>query len=108
MLILGDESKSNGKIPWVTFSLIALNIVVFCAQRFVGDSLTLGFSLIPKEISTLTDLTKPEQVRVKIPSRIRGLNGQPQTYYRDVWITVPQAPGPFPIFLTLVTSMFLH
>jgi membrane associated rhomboid family serine protease len=35
-------------------------------------------------------------------------NGRSQTYFREVWITVPQAPGPFPIVLTLLTSMFLH
>ena len=108
MLIIGDESKSNGKTPWVTFCLIGLNILVFCAQVFVGPSLMLGFGLIPKEITTLTDLTKPEHVRAKVPTRVRGMNGKFQIHYRDVSFTVPQAPGPFPIFLTLVTSMFLH
>jgi membrane associated rhomboid family serine protease len=108
MLILGDESKSNGKIPWVTFSLIVLNIGAFCVQRCAGESLTFGFALIPKEISTLTDLTKSEHVKAKVPGRIRLPNGQAQTYYREVWVTVPQAPGPFPIVLTLITSMFLH
>jgi membrane associated rhomboid family serine protease len=108
MFIVGDESKSNGKIPWVTFSLIALNIVVFCAQRFLGDAFTRGFSLVPKEISTLTDLTKPEHVRAKVPDRIWYENGKRKTHFREVTITVPQAPGPFPIFLTLLTSMFLH
>jgi membrane associated rhomboid family serine protease len=108
VLIIGDESKSNGKIPWVTFCLIGLNILVFCAQVIVGPSLMLGFSLIPKEITTLTDLTKPERVRAKVPTRVRGMNGKFQTSYRDVSFTVPQAPGPYPIFLTLVTSMFLH
>ena len=108
MLIIGDESKSNGKLPWVTFSLIAINIVVYCGQCFLGNNFTLGFSLVPKEISTLTDLTKPEHVRAKVPSRIWFENGKEVIRFREVVITVPQAPGPFPIFLTLLTSMFLH
>lgn len=107
-LVVGDESKWNGKLPWVTFSLIAINIVVYCAQCFLGDSFTRGFSLIPKEIRTLTDLTKPEIVRAKVPSRIWYEKGKEKIQFREVVITVPQAPGPFPIFLTLLTSMFLH
>src|SRR5262245_19515695 len=109
MFIVGDESKSNGKIPWVTFSLIALNIIVYCAQCFLGPECTAGFSLVPKEISTLTDLTKPEQVRAKVPYRVWYNNkGHERIQLRQVTITVPQAPGPFPIVLTLLTSMFMH
>jgi membrane associated rhomboid family serine protease len=108
MLIIGDDSKSNGKIPWVTFSLIAINIVVYCAQCFLGESFTLGFSLVPKEISTLTDLTQAQRVNAKVPYRITYVNGKEKIHFREVTITVPQAPGPFPIFLTLLTSMFLH
>jgi membrane associated rhomboid family serine protease len=108
MFIIGDESKSNGRIPWVTFSLIALNIIVYSTQCFLGDAFTRGFSLVPKEISTLKDLTKPETVRAKVPSRVYFERGQRKIQFREVMITVPQAPGPFPIFLTLVTSMFLH
>jgi membrane associated rhomboid family serine protease len=108
MLIVGDESRSNGKIPWVTFSLIALNIIAYSAQCFLGDNFTRGFSLVPREISTLTDLTKPETVRAKVPYRIWYHKGQEKIQFRTVTITVPQAPGPFPIVLTLLTSMFLH
>ena len=76
MLIIGDDSKSNGKVPWVTFSLIALNIVVYCAQCFLGEPFTRGFSLVPKEISTLTDLTSPQQVHAKIPNAHHLLSGE--------------------------------
>src|SRR5882724_2672467 len=108
MFILGDESKSNGRLPWVTFSLIAINIMAFSAQCFVGPSLTRGFSLVPKEITTLTDLTATEHVRAKVPSKIYHTNGRDHIAYREVNVSIPQAPGPFPIFLTLLTSMFLH
>ena len=108
MFILGDESKSNGKLPWVTFSLIAINIATYSAQCLVGPSLTRGFSLIPKEIVTGTDLTAIEHVRAKVPSKIYYINGRDHIAYREVNVSIPQAPGPFPIFLTLFTSMFLH
>src|SRR5438477_1877614 len=70
MFILGDESKSNGKLPWVTFSLIAINILAYSAQCLVGRPLTYGFSLIPKEITSFKDLTATEHVRAKVPSKI--------------------------------------
>ena len=108
MLIIGDDNKANGKVPWVTFSLIAINVVVYCAQCFLGDAFTLGFSLVPKEISTLTDLTQPQHVRAKVPYRVTYVKNKEIVHYRHVTVTVPQAPGPFPIFLTLLTSMFLH
>jgi membrane associated rhomboid family serine protease len=108
MLIVGDESQSRGKTPWVTFSIVVINILAYCAQCFLGPSFTYGFSLVPKEITTLTDLVKPERVTGKVPYRVSYENGKQKTHYREVTVTVPHAPGPFPIFLTLFTSMFLH
>src|SRR5579862_5562146 len=98
MLIIGDEAQSRGKLPWVTFSLVAINIVVFCCQRFGDDTFGLGFCLVPKEISTLTDLTKPEHVRAKIPDHYYYDHNERKIAYRDATVTIPQAPGPFPIF----------
>src|SRR5947209_7028619 len=108
MLILGDENHFRGKLPWVTFNLVAINILAYSAQCFLGESFTLGFSLIPKEITTLTDLTHPEQVTGKVPYRVSYERGVKKVHYRNVTVMVPQAPGPFPIVLTLITSMFLH
>jgi membrane associated rhomboid family serine protease len=108
LLIIGDEAQSRGKFPWVTFTLVAINVVVFCAQCLFGDSFTLGSCLVPKEISTLTDLTKPEHVRAKVPDHYYYVHNERKIAYRDAIVTIPQAPGPFPIFLTLFTSMFLH
>lgn len=108
MLILGDETRSNGKVPWVTFSLIGLNVVFYCLQLFLGDNFTRGYSLVPKEITTATDLTKPQTIRAKVPARVWYEKGHERITFQEVTITVRQAPGPFPIFLTLLTSMFLH
>ncbi len=108
MFILGDESRSHGRIPWVTFSLIGINVLVFAAQLMLGPNFTYGFSLVPKEIAEARDLVKPEVIKVKIPVRVYYVQGKKQTQFREAAVTVPQAPGPFPIFLTLITSMFLH
>jgi membrane associated rhomboid family serine protease len=108
MLIIGDASESRGKVPWVTFSLVAINILVFCGQCFSDDAFALGFCLVPKEISTLTDLTRPEHVQAKVPDHVYYEKGKRRIAFREATVTIPQAPGPFPIFLTLFTSMFVH
>ncbi|MCI0642133.1 MAG: rhomboid family intramembrane serine protease [Gemmataceae bacterium] len=109
MLIVGDEWKHNGKVPWVTFSLIFINVLVFLLQMALGRSFTVGFSLIPHEITKNVDLTRDERVKIRYPSaRYHYSNGKSQTIYSETYVTVPQARGPFPIFLTLLTSMFMH
>ena len=56
MLILGDEGHYHGRFPWVTASLVVINVVVYVAQAFLGDPFTVGFSLVPEEIVTFKDL----------------------------------------------------
>jgi membrane associated rhomboid family serine protease len=104
MLILGDESHHNGRLPWVTGSLVAVNVLMFVAQVFVGERLTNGFSLVPKEITELRDLTKKERIKVKV----QDVDDFGITHKREEIVYVNHYPGPFPIVLTLVTSMFLH
>ena len=65
MFILGDETHDRGKIPWVTFTLIALNFLVFCAQCRFGDRMTNGYALVPKEISELKDITTKQPLTIK-------------------------------------------
>jgi membrane associated rhomboid family serine protease len=110
MLILGDESARRSRIPWVTGSLILLNVLAFLTQKWIGDRITYGFSLVPYEITHLKDLTKPQKIKAKVPvphpdPRLRDY--VPPTI-REMWVEVPQYRGPFPIVLTLLTSMFLH
>lgn len=109
MFILGDDTYDRGKIPWVTFTLIGLNILVFSAQIRFGDRMTNGFGLVPKEITEFRDIT------TKQPIKVPGHNdffidedgdvvvrGNTRIHY------IHHAPGPFPIVLTLFTYMFLH
>jgi membrane associated rhomboid family serine protease len=110
MLILGDESQHNGKIPWVTGGLIVANILAFCGQLALGERLTMGFSLVPAEITEFKDYTRAERVKIKVPADLYYDHAKKQirTAYEYEYHTVQHYHGPFPIILTLITSMFLH
>jgi len=108
MFILGDEFRTDYKFPWVTVSLILLNIAVFGIQCKLGDRFSTGFALVPKEISTGKDLTKAQYVKVKVPVQSVQEYRRYGTRFHEVSVKVPHYPGPKPIFLTLLTSMFLH
>src|SRR3954447_471708 len=91
MIPLGDEGTPGQRgFPIVNLTLIAINILVFLLQMTIGDSITYGWSLIPREILTGTDIVGA----VPLPGIGETLN-----FY----------PAPFGIpFLTLLTSMFMH
>jgi membrane associated rhomboid family serine protease len=89
MLPIGDQDLPGRGLAWMTGALIAANVVVFLFLQGAGAetrstlTFTYGFSAIPYEISHGVDLV--------------GSAGG-----------VPQTPGPSPIYLTLLTSMFMH
>ena len=93
MFPIGDENLPGRGLAWLTLSLIAANIAVFfLLQGASGDNtFTYGWSSIAREITTGVDLTQA------VPVVIDG------TQY-----LIPQAPGPDPIYLTLLSSMFMH
>jgi membrane associated rhomboid family serine protease len=110
MFIVGDQSHHNGRFPWVTGSLIFINLLAFCAQCFLGEKLTNGFSLVPYEITEFTDLVQAERIKVKVPADLYydEATKQVRTGYGHEYVTIYHYHGPFPIILTLLTSMFLH
>ena len=95
MFPIGDENEPGHGPAYITLAFIALNIAVFVLLQGAGadqtNAFTAGFSTVPHEITTGTDLVDPT------PITIDGQEYQ-----------VPQAPGPSPIWLTLLTSMFMH
>ena len=93
MFPIGDENLPGRGLAWITLSLIAANVAVFVLlQGGSGDNtFTYGWSSIAREITTGVDLTQAQ------PVVIGG------TEY-----AIPQAPGPDPIYLTLLSSMFMH
>jgi membrane associated rhomboid family serine protease len=91
MIPLGDEGTPGQRgLPIVNLTLIAINILVFLLQMTIGDSITYGWSLVPREILTGTDIVGA----VTLPGIGETLNFYP-------------APLGIP-FLTLLTSMFMH
>jgi membrane associated rhomboid family serine protease len=93
MFPIGDENEPGRGLPFVTLALIGLNVAVFLLfQDFGGlNDFTLGWSAIPFEIVNSVDLTQPYLVEI---------GGQQ--------VRIDQAPGPMPIQLTLLSSMFMH
>lgn len=92
MIPVGDESHPRGGLPLVNLIIVAANIAVFVFLQIPSDAFTMGFSAIPKEILSGTDLVGP--VQVQLP------DGSVET--------IVEAPGPSPIWLTLFTSTFMH
>jgi membrane associated rhomboid family serine protease len=90
LLPIGDDNTGRQLTPYVNYLLIAINIVVFLIELSQGDSFINGYAAIPYEITHGIDLVGPYHVR--------GVPGG----------VIPEYPGPHPIYLTLLTSMFMH
>ncbi len=109
MLILGDEGHYHGRFPWVTAGLVFVNVLLYTVQCFVGERFTNGFSCVPAEITECRDIKRVEYARVKVPiGRTYDSRGRSHTLVAEQSFPIRHYPGPFPIFLTLITSMFLH
>ena len=92
MIPIGDEDTGGQPgLPWVNIAIIALNVLVFLYQ-LADPNFTNGYSTVPAEITSGKDiigsflLVAPDGTSVQID----------------------EAPGPNPIWLTLLTSMFMH
>jgi len=93
LLPIGDDNQGRTTIPFVVYIIIAINVVVFfvfqqATGTEAGAEFTYAYSVVPYEITHNIDLVAP----VRIPG-----GG-----------SVPQFPGPTPIWLTILTSMFMH
>jgi len=91
MLPIGDDDNPAPLFPWVNLAIIAACVVVFLYQ-LVNPDFTAGYSAVPAEITTGRDLVG--QFPVTLPDGTTAI--------------IPEAPGPMPIWLTLLTSMFMH
>ena len=91
MLPIGDQDTRQG-LPVVNLAIIAVNVLVFVLLQLPSDAFTMGFSVIPKEITSGIDLVGP--VTIALPDGTTDV--------------LQEAAGPSPIWLTLFTSMFMH
>jgi membrane associated rhomboid family serine protease len=91
MIPIGDHDERQG-LPIVNLAIIAINVLVFVFLQLPNDAFTMGFSVIPKEITHGIDLVGPQQIA--LPDGTTAI--------------INEAPGPNPIWLTLFTSLFMH
>lgn len=94
---IADDNTDRTTTPIVNYILIALNILVFVFLQQLGsnDRFTYAYSTVPQEIVTGRDIRTEDRV-VQHP-----VTGQ------EFLVPGLQAT-PFTVYLTLITSMFMH
>jgi len=94
---IGDENHDRRTTPIVNYVIILLNILVFVFLQGLGsnEKFTYAFSTVPAEIVAGHDIVTPDRFLVE-PRSGRHI----------------EVPGlqttPIPVYLTLLTSMFMH
>ncbi|MFV0606339.1 MAG: rhomboid family intramembrane serine protease [Niabella sp.] len=81
MMPIGDDNTGRIRTPFINYLLIAINILVFVFAQGMGgnEAFLLSYATVPQEILTGTDITTG------------GLGVSPE-----------------PVYLTIITSMFMH
>jgi membrane associated rhomboid family serine protease len=94
---IADDNADRTTAPIVNYLLIAINILVFVFFQQLGtnDRFTYAFSTVPQEIVRGEDIVTDDRVLV------HPVTGQ------EVLVPGLQ-PTPFTVYLTLITSMFMH
>jgi rhomboid family protein len=94
---ISDDNSDRHTTPYITWLLIAVNIMVYVfLQGMDGNgAFTLSFSTVPGEILTNTDIITDSKI-----------------FYDEASGQNYQVPGllttPIPVYLTIITSMFMH
>lgn len=97
LLPISDDNSDRKIVPFVNYTLIAANILVFILLQQFGsnDLFTYTWSTVPAEILTGTDIvTQPQIITDPNTGRSFQLPGL--------------QPTPFSVYLTLFSSMFMH
>ena len=90
---IGDDNTGRLRTPYLTYLLIAVNVAVFVFLQGLGsnEQFTYAFSTVPEEIRTGRDIAEPVPI---------DLGTQTET--------IELQPTPGTVYLTLITSMFMH
>lgn len=94
---ISDDNTGRAGTPLVNYVLIAINILVFVFLQQLGtnERFTYAYSTVPEEIRSGEDIVTRDRV---VP---HPMTGQP--------VLVPGLqPTPLTVYLTLITSMFMH
>jgi membrane associated rhomboid family serine protease len=94
---LGDDNSDRLSTPIVNYALIAINVLVFVFLQGLGsnDAFTYAFSTVPAEIVSGQDKVTENQI-VQDPE-----SGQ-------TFEVTGLQPTPVSVYITLLTSMFMH
>ncbi|MES2648618.1 MAG: rhomboid family intramembrane serine protease [Bacteroidota bacterium] len=97
MIPLSDDNSGHTIKPYVNYVLIALNIFVFVYFQGFGTNseFTNGYSTVPAEILTATDIITDGQHII-------------DPYTGQDYFIPGLMPTLIPVWLTLITSMFMH
>jgi membrane associated rhomboid family serine protease len=90
---IGDDNSDRTITPFVNYLLIAINVLVFIFLQGAGsnDKFTYAYSTVPQEIKTGVDVDKPVTVEIG-----------------DQRARIDLEPTPPTVYITLLTSMFMH
>jgi membrane associated rhomboid family serine protease len=97
MFPIGDDNRDRTITPWVNYLLLAANLAVFFLLQGGGanDRFTYAFSTVPAEIVSGRDIVTDDRI-VRDP--VSG----------DRFRAPGLQPTPISVYLTLLTSMFMH
>jgi membrane associated rhomboid family serine protease len=95
MFPIADDNSEVRIVPFVTYALIGLNILVFVLLQGIGsnEAFTYAFSLVPKEITTGTDLTGLVPITDSAGRVLAQLQHQPTS---------------LGVYFNFLSSMFMH
>jgi membrane associated rhomboid family serine protease len=94
---IGDDNSDRRTTPFVNYIFIAINILVFIFLQNLGQDIyfTFAYSAVPAEIHSGTDIVTAAKI-LKDP-------------YTGQSVEMPGLqPTNIPVYLTLITSMFMH
>ena len=97
-----DDNTGRATTPVVNYVLIGINVLVFALFQGFGsnEKFTYAFSTVPQEIVTGVDIDRPVALEDPLGNPVRDEQGRP--------VGVNLEPTPGSVYLTLLTSMFMH
>jgi membrane associated rhomboid family serine protease len=93
---IGDDNSDRTTTPIVNYVLIAINVLVFVLFQGLGsnDKFTYAYATVPQEIVTGKDIDRPVVVQNPVTQEVEGQIDLQRT--------------PISVYITLLTSMFMH
>ena len=97
-----DDNTGRKITPIVNYVLIGLNVLVFALFQGLGsnEKFTYAFSTVPQEIVTGVDIDRTVTLEDPLGNPVRDEQGRP--------VGIDLQPTPGSVYLTLLTSMFMH